>query len=49
MKVFPVFIEKYFGPYGCSETSFTATVKCTNMKTKIQSEIIGKEIIGMQI
>ena len=49
MKVFPVFIDKYFRPCGCCETKFTTTVKCTNMKTKIQSEIIGKEIIGMQI
>ena len=40
MPAFEVFNDLYFQPYGCSDTNFTATVKNTNPKTEIQSEII---------
>ena len=49
MHAFAVFTEIYLRPNGCSDTNFTAAVKCTNLKTKIQSEIIQIEIIEIQI
>ena len=42
---FAVFNDKYLQPYGCSDPNFTST----NSKTEIQSEIIEKQIIGLQI
>ena len=49
MYAFAVFTEKYLQAYGCCDTTFTATVNCTNPKTEIQIEIIETEIIGIQI
>ena len=49
MHAFAVFTDKYLRPYGCPDTNFTAAVKCTNLKPKIQSEIIEIEIIEIQI
>ena len=46
---FAVFNDKSIQPYGCSDTSFTATVNCTNLKTEILCEIIERQIIGTQI
>ena len=36
-------------PNGCSDTNFTATIKCTNPKTEIQSEMNETQIIGINI
>ena len=40
MHAFADFENKYLGPYGWSDTNFTATVKCTNPRTEILNEII---------
>ena len=48
-KKFAVFTEKYLWPCGCSDSNFMAEVKCINLKTKIESEIIEIEIIQIQI
>ena len=45
MHAFAVFTGKYLRPYDCSETNFTLRLKCTNLKTKIENEIIEIEII----
>ena len=49
MGTFPVSTKNYLRPYGCNGTYFTATVNCTNQKTKIQREIIEIEIIEIQV
>ena len=49
MHVLAVSMEKYLWSYGCSGTSFTSAVNCTNPKTEIQIEIIETQIIGIQI
>ena len=49
MHVSAVFTENYLRPYSCSETNFTAAVKCAYKKTKIESEIIKIEIFEIQI
>ena len=46
---FAVFTEKYLRLYGCSGTSFTAAVNCTNPNTEIKSENIEIEMIKAQI
>ena len=49
MNTFAVFNNKYLRPHGWSDTTFTATVNCTNPKTEILSKIIETHIIGIQI
>ena len=49
MKTSAVFNNKYLRPLGWSDTTFTATVNCTNPKTEILSKIIEIHIIGKQI
>ena len=45
MHAFAVFSDKYLRSYGCSDTNFTAGIKCTNPKT----EIVETQIIGIKI
>ena len=35
MQAFSVFSNKYLQSYGCSDSNFTATVNCTNLKSQI--------------
>ena len=49
MHAFAVFNDKYLRSNGCSDTNFTATIKCTNLKTEIQSEMNKTQIIGINI
>ena len=46
---FGFFNNIYLWLYGYSDTNFMVSVKCTNLKIEIQSEIIEIQIIGMQI
>ena len=49
MHTFAGFSEEYLQSFGCSDVNCTAVVKCANLKTKIQGEIIEIEIIEIQI
>ena len=49
MNASAAFSEKYFRPYGCSDTNFTAAVSIADPRIEIQSQINKTEIIAIQI
>ena len=49
MHALTVFMKNYLRSYGCSDTNFMATVKCTNQEIETQIETIETLIIGIQI
>ena len=44
MHMFVILYEKYLRSFGCSDANCTAMVKLTNLKTKIQREMIEIQI-----
>ena len=49
MNASAAFSKKFFRPYGCSDTNFTAVVNITDLKIEIQSQINKTKIIAIQI